>query len=457
MTHLASIELPHFGEADVRPEIPAATYAHRYDLMMARAAAAGYDAVVIYGDREHSANLAWVSGHDPRFEEAIYVAAPGRTPHLLVGNEGWGYAGLAPGHLERVLWQNLSLMGQPREKLTPLAGLLADAGLAKGQRIGLAGWKGLPGADGSSDPDLFETPHYLVETLRGFGRVENAADVFMNPRDGLRAINDVDELAGYEYAACRTSSAIRRLIEGVRPGMTEIEASRLMTFTGDPHSVHLMLSAGPRASAGLSSPGGRKFVEGDPVMAAYGLIGALTARAGFLVRDAKGLPSGIGDYLERLAIPYFEAAVAWYETIGIGVAGGEVYDAVMRRLGDPFFGVGLNPGHLIHREEWLHSPVTAGSRIPFQSGMAVQCDIIPATGGPYFTINIEDGIALADAALRREFARAYPEAWARIEARRRFMIGTLGIRLKPEILPLSNTPAWLPPFWLSPEMVLVSR
>ena len=32
--------------------------------------------------------------------------------------------------------------------------------------------------------------------------------------------------------------------------------------------------------------------------------------------------------------------------------------------------------------------------------MALQVDIIPATGTPWFTTNIEDGIALADAALR---------------------------------------------------------
>ena len=29
------------------------------------------------------------------------------------------------------------------------------------------------------------------------------------------------------------------------------------------------------------------------------------------------------------------------------------------------------------------------------------------------------------------------------------MTETLGIRLKPEVLPFSNIPAFLPPFWLS--------
>jgi hypothetical protein len=51
--------------------------------------------------------------------------------------------------------------------------------------------------------------------------------------------------------------------------------------------------------------------------------------------------------------------------------------------------------------------------------------------------------------LREEIAARYPEAWSRIEARRGFMADVLGIRLKPEVLPFSNIPAFLPPFWLS--------
>ena len=119
----------------------------------------------------------------------------------------------------------------------------------------------------------------------------------------------------------------------------------------------------------------------------------------------------------------------------------------MAKVGDPFFGVGLNPGHLIHLEEWLHSPIKLGSKLKLQSGMALQCDIIPATGTDYFMSNIEDGIALGDEKLRGELRALYPEAWQRIEARRAFMIETLGIKLKPEVLPFSNMAAWLPPFW----------
>ncbi len=86
--------------------------------------------------------------------------------------------------------------------------------------------------------------------------------------------------------------------------------------------------------------------------------------------------------------------------------------------------------------------------------MALQVDIIPATGTEYFTTNIEDGIALADSELRAEIRERYPDAWRRIQARREFMIGELGIDIAPEVLPFSNIPAYLPPYLLSPDTVM---
>ena len=70
------------------------------------------------------------------------------------------------------------------------------------------------------------------------------------------------------------------------------------------------------------------------------------------------------------------------------------------------------------------------------------------------TINIEDGIALLDERGRAEFAERYPEAWNRIIQRRAFFADELGIKLKSEVLPLSNLPAYLPPFILAPKRVL---
>jgi len=107
-----------------------------------------------------------------------------------------------------------------------------------------------------------------------------------------------------------------------------------------------------------------------------------------------------------------------------------------------------NAGHQISLDEWVSSPVGPRSAVELRSGMYLQVDVIPATATPYFTTNIEDGVALADAGLRGELRARYPEAWARIEARRAFMATRLGIELHPDVLPFSNIPAWLPPFLL---------
>jgi hypothetical protein len=67
---------------------------------------------------------------------------------------------------------------------------------------------------------------------------------------------------------------------------------------------------------------------------------------------------------------------------------------------------------------------------------------------------VEDTIALADEPLRAAFSRQYPEAWDRIQARRAFMREALGISLQPEVLPFSNLPAYLAPFWLAPRLAM---
>ncbi|MCY3864412.1 MAG: aminopeptidase P family N-terminal domain-containing protein [Chloroflexi bacterium] len=455
---LEEIELPEFGLPSVQPAIPLATYEARLDAARTRAAQSGYDALLVYGDREHFANLTYLTGYDPRFEEALLVLLPGRKPALLLGNEGMAYSGVSPVDIDRALYQSFSLLGQPRGDSPMLADILSAAGLRAGQRLGIAGWKSFDEREASDPARTLEIPAFIVDVLTEIvgerDQLNNATDIFMSPSAGLRAINDVDQLASFEFAATHASQAVRNLIFGVKAGMSEFEAVALMRLSGLPQSCHLMFSSGERAALGLASPSLRRLQVGDPVFLAYGIWGALNARGGWLARDANDLPADVQDYIDKLVAPYFRAIVDWYEAIGIGVTGGELQAIIESHLGDPFFGIGLNPGHLIHLDEWLHSPIFAGSDIPLRSGMALQVDVIPATHSPYHTTNIEDGIALADESLRKAFWGKYPAAWDRIQHRRNFMRNQLGIRLKPEVLPLSNIPAFLPPFWLSPQQAM---
>jgi hypothetical protein len=462
--HLANLQLPDFGLPTQEPVLGASVYMERLDRLYARATEQLLDFVIIYGDREHFANLAYLTGYDPRFEEALLIcdirAGRSRKPRLLVGNEGYGFSKISPisDQLDLVLYQSLSLLGQPRERNPHIRDIFAQSGIGNGANVGMAGWKYFSQKDTETPNTWLEVPAYLVDTLRELtgstAQVRNIGAILMDSSTGLRAVNEVEQLARFEFVATYASQSIRNVLFGLRVGMTEFEAVQLMALNGLPLSSHLMLSSGERAFLGMGSPTSRIIRQGDPFTNAIGLWGNLTSRAGFVVADSAELPTNIQDYVQRLVAPYFEAIAAWYEHIGIGVSGGELYQVVHERIGDPFFGVYLNPGHLIHLDEWMNSPIYHDSTETLQSGMALQVDVIPATGTEYYTTNIEDGIALADESLRRAFAEQYPEAWKRIQARREFMIHTLGIRIKPEVLPFSNIPAYLAPFLLAPHRAM---
>ena len=448
---LAQIGLPELGPLEPRPDLPASLYPERLGRLRERAEPR-YDRLVVYADREHGAGLSYLTGFDPRFEEALLLVSPTADPLVLTGNECFGMAGAAPLPMRRELFQDLSLPSQPRNRSRPLGQILADEGVRPGSRVGVVGWKTY------ASRSAIDAPAFLVDELRratgATGLVENATDLLIDPADGLRVINEVAQLAAFEHASCQTSGGVRRLLAGLKPGMSEREAVRLLEWDGSPLSCHLMLTAGPRASLGLLSPGDRPIGRGDRFTTAFGIWGALTCRAGFIVEDGAELPASIEDYVERLVGPYFDAVAEWYEALHVGQTGGALQAIVDRHLGDSFFGIFLNPGHQLHLDEWVNSPISPGSTVELQSGMALQVDIIPATGTDYFTTNIEDGVVLADEALRSAFAAVYPAAWGRIQGRRRFMAEALGIELHPDVLPLSEIPAYLPPFLLRPDRAM---
>src|SRR3954452_14662504 len=154
------VPLPDFGSAEERPEIPAEVYAARCQRAYQ---AAGADWLIVYGDREHFANLAYLTGFDPRFEEALLLLGAGDRRVLLVGNEGLDYASLLALPVEVVLCQALSLPGQDRSQAPRLDATLRAAGIAPGQAIGLVGWKYLTAAEWDRKLPGFFAPAMLVD------------------------------------------------------------------------------------------------------------------------------------------------------------------------------------------------------------------------------------------------------------------------------------------------------
>ena len=131
---LRDVVVPDFGLPLEAPRIPATTYEKRCREAYARAKC---DWLVVYADREHVANIAFLSGYDPRFEEALLLLGPRDRRVLVVGNEGEGYAPSAglPG-LDIALAQSMSLMGQDRALKPDLAAVLREAGISPARRSG---------------------------------------------------------------------------------------------------------------------------------------------------------------------------------------------------------------------------------------------------------------------------------------------------------------------------------
>jgi len=457
---LIDATLPDFGVPATRPDLPRTIYLSRLDALNRVRRVAGIDVLAIYADREHSANLCWLTGFDPRFEEALLIIAPGRTPTLLAGPENLGRAQKAAIEVEARLYPPFGLLGQDRSQTPDLEEVLTSAGVTRNQRIGVLGWKYYGALESPHPESWFETPAFIIDALRQLagpaGRVVNANALLMDSSTGLRSVNQIEQIAQFEFGAVMASEALKALFRAVRPGMSEFAAVQTMGLGVLPHSCHTMLSTGARLS-GLESPSGKIIERGDPLTTAVGYWGGLSSRVAWMIEDKSELPADASDWLERLAMPYFACAAEWYETIGIGVSGGAL-DAVARRhLGAPFFNLILNPGHLIHLDEWMNTPVYPGSSETLRSGQAVQIDIIPAIGAPYHSANIEDGVALLDARGRDELQEKFPDVAGRINARRSFMAEILGIRLKPEVMPLSNLAAAYPPFLLRPTLLLAMR
>ena len=447
---LRDVVVPDFGVPLEAPRIPATTYEKRCREAYARA---GCDWLVVYADREHLANIAFLSGYDPRFEEALLLLGPREKRVLIVGNEGEAYAPLAglPG-LDIVLAQSMSLMGQDRALKPDLAAVLREAGLSRGQTIGLAGWKYFEPAEwDDASPGLF-VPHYLVTMLSrisgGAEALRDATPVLMHPTTGLRSSIDADQIALHEWGAARASAAVWRILTGTRLGLSEMEAASAMGYAGEALSAHVMYATGDSGHPviGLRSPGSRIANRGDGVTAGVGFWGGLSARAGLIADyDAAFLTT---------AAAYFDGLVAWYEAADIGVAGEGVYAAVTEALGRGALRSALNPGHLTGHDEWIHTPIRPGSNERIMSGMPFQVDIIPTPMRDGWALNCEDGIVFADAALRAELKARHPAVVERIEARRNFVRDELGIAIRNSILPLSSTPLCLPPFWLAARRLL---
>ena len=460
MQELTTVELPNHGRADVLPELPPAVHLARLEATLARMRAAGLDNLVVYADREHSANLAYLTGFDPRFEEALLLLAADGRKKLLVGNECLGYLPDAALGLDVERFQEFSLMGQPRGSSRPLRQILEEFGITAGARVGCAGWKYFDDSLIPGGELALEVPAYLADLLRDLctdrKRVVNATAIFMHPQTGLRIVNEPEQIAQFEFAAGITSSGVAALLRQLRPGVREQDLEKCLDAGGLPLSCHRMIGFGEKARRGLASPGAACARMGDAYTTGFGVTGALTCRAGVVARGPEDLPADLREFYPRFAAKYFAVTVAWYEALAVGAPARDVFRAAEAARDPQLFEFAVNPGHYLHLDEWVHSPFTPDSDVVLDSGMVLQMDIIPVSRGPFCYANAEDGVVLADSRMQAELAARFPDCWRRLVARRNWMRRTLEISLHDTVFPLADTTGWFAPYALDLTQALVN-
>lgn len=459
MLTLIERDWPEFGPPEPPPPETREELATRLAAVRRAMAARGLEALFVYGDREHFANLLWLTGFDPRFEEAFVIVTPEGPPLLACGNECLPWAAASPavaaGDIRTVLCPSLSLLSQPRGGGLRLEEAIAE-GLPRGARTGVAGWKYWGPEEVAAPAAALDIPAVLADLLRArAGAVENATDLFMHPGHGLRARVSPEEIARLEFANAMAAAAVQRMVFAFREGMTDFEAFEAARLGGLPLGCHATLATGARADFGLGGPTGERLRRGARISFNICHWGANICRAGWLARGPEDLPEAARDYLEAFVGPYVEATNLWLSLMRPGVPGGEVWARVMAALPAEVFGVTLNPGHLIGMDEWVSSPIAEGSQIPLASGMAMQCDIIPAHP-VWGSTRMEDGYVIADAGLQAAIAARFPAMAARIAARRAFMRDVAGFDLPETLLPLADSCGVIAPFLLAPRRI-VSR
>ncbi len=456
MTRLQRTDWPDQGTPDLPPAFSLAEAFGRLTATRAAMDMAGYAALVIYGDREHAANLHWLTGFDPRFEEAVLIVTQGDAL-LIAGNECLAYTVVSPlvaaGRVRTGLCASLSLPSQPRGSRRLWEWL--DEVVPAGSIVGAVGWKWY-GADElapGQDPALaLDIPAFLADPLRQrAGRVENATALFMHPGHGLRARVTADDITRLEFSNHMAAAALKRMVFSFREGMTDFAAVEAARVGGLPLGCHSTFAMG--GTPGLSGPVGDRIRRGVPASFNVAHWGSNICRSGWMARGAEDLPTSAAGYLDDFVFPYMQAMSDWCGMMRPGVPGGTVSAMINDRL-PPAFGVTLNPGHLIGLDEWMSSPIMPGSEIPLASGMAIQMDVIPAHPD-WGSTRMEDGYLIADDALREDLARTHPNVARRCALRAEFMTRVIGMTVPDSLLPLADTCGIIAPWLLDPAQVVV--
>ena len=418
----------------------------------ARGARAAYDRLVVYADREHSANLSFLTGFDPRFEEAMLIVGPDDAPAILVGNECWGMAGAAPLPMRRAPVPGLQ-PAQPAAR--PVAAAAARSWRGRGSgaasRVGRARLEAVRGpvaARGARVPRRTS----CARSSGPAGLVENANDLLDRPR--RRPARDQRRSTSWRRSStprARRRDGVRRLLDGPAAGHDRGRGRRAARLGRDAAVVPPDADRRAAGAARAAQPRRPPDRARRPVHRRVRDLGRAQ------------LPGGLG---RRRTPPSCRTASAttstgsWRRTSRRSPSGTarstSARPAARSRRSSTAAWATRSSGS--SSTPATSSTSTSGSAR--RSGRARRSSCAPgwrcrstSSRPPARRSSRPTSRTASRSPTRRcgpRSRRAYPDAWARIQARRAFMRDALGIDLHPDVLPFSNIPAVLPPFLLPP-------
>lgn len=434
------------------------TLSERKEKVLQRMNEKQLDKMVVYCDMEHGGNFSYLVGYYTRFEEALLILDKNGEMVLMLGNENLNKYSKARFDCRPVHVSLFSLPNQPNRNDKSFHELLMEAGINKGQKIGIAGWKNFTSTSDSVEK-MFDVPAFIMDEIRNIvgdeELISNETSVFIG-ENGARTTNNANEIAHYEYGAALASDCMLDAMNAIEEGVSELEIGDKLTRYGQDISVTTIAATGERYVKGNMFPTARKVKAGDAMSLTVGYAGGLSSRAGYAVYSEEEIPEKAKGYLDELAIPYFNAYATWLQKIKIGMTGDDLFQIIENELPRAEYHWSLCPGHLTAEEEWLSSPVYEGSGEILKSGMIFQIDIIPSKEN-MAGVSAESTVVLADENLRKQIREGYPDLWERMQKRIQYIKEVLHIDLAEDVLPMCSTVAYMRPYLFNKDAALIVK
>ena len=233
------------------------------------------DVLLIYADLEHGNNFEYLVGFLPRFEEALLVFHKDQKAYLVMGNENLNKVSKARLQCEAIHAPYFSLPNQPMNNTKSFKDRMKETDI-ENKRIGVVGWKNFTSLY-EDNRQLYDIPVFIMDALIelcGKENITNQTDIFIG-ENGVRTINEPDEIAHYEFGASLASDCMLDALNALQEGVTEMEIGDILSRYGQRNSVVTIAAFGQRFIKGNMYPTQRELQLKDTVSLTVGYKGGL--------------------------------------------------------------------------------------------------------------------------------------------------------------------------------------